>query len=373
MPGGIGTYQAPKRLQPCAPSAPYRQPVPLTILPREFTIEFTVADPREIIVSLAARSEGVSSGEAAERVGISRQAAHRHLRALVAKGTLEREGAGPATRYRLAERVLRFTWPTAGLQEDEVWASLRERAPSLGSLDGDARHVFGYAVTELVNNVVDHARAKEVEVRVRTADGLLTVEIIDEGIGIFEHVRRAFGLVDDLASLQEISKGKTTTDPEHHTGEGLFFTSKVADRFEIESGRLCWIVDNLRGDVGVGTVDPPRKGTRAVFSADPARPRSLRKVFEAHTDDHVFTRSRTVVKLFAFGTEFVSRSEAKRLVHGLEKFREVVVDFAGVEVVGQGFADEVFRVWHRAHPEVRLVPVNMNDAVAFMVERARGA
>jgi len=82
------------------------------------------------------------------------------------------------------------------------------------------------------------------------------------------------------------------------------------------------------------------------------------------------SKTRTVVRLFAIGTEFVSRSQAKRLVHGLEKFREVVLDFKGVDMVGQGFTDEVFRVWAREHPEVKLVPTDMNEAVAFMVERA---
>ena len=82
------------------------------------------------------------------------------------------------------------------------------------------------------------------------------------------------------------------------------------------------------------------------------------------------SKTRTVVRLFAIGTEFVSRSQAKRLVNGLEKFREVVLDFKGVDLVGQGFADEVFRVWARQHPDVKLIPTDMNDAVAFMVERA---
>ena len=82
------------------------------------------------------------------------------------------------------------------------------------------------------------------------------------------------------------------------------------------------------------------------------------------------SKTRAVIRLLAIGTEFVSRSQAKRLVNGLEKFREVVLDFKGVDIVGQGFADEVFRVWAKEHPEVNLIPTDMNDAVAFMVERA---
>ena len=104
-----------------------------------------------------------------------------------------------------------------------------------------------------------------------------------------------------------------------------------------------------------------------------ATARDLRRLFEAYTEDFEFVRTRTVIKLLAIGVRFVSRSEAKRLVHNLERFREVVLDFKGVEGVGQGFADEIFRVWHREHPEVRLIPVNMCEPVQFMVERARRA
>lgn len=77
-----------------------------------------------------------------------------------------------------------------------------------------------------------------------------------------------------------------------------------------------------------------------------------------------------VVMLLPLGARLISRSEAKRLLAGLDRFAEVVLDFNGVEEIGQGFADEVFRVWARAHPKVRLKPVNMSEAVEFMVRRA---
>jgi len=65
----------------------------------------------------------------------------------------------------------------------------------------------------------------------------------------------------------------------------------------------------------------------------------------------------------------VSRSEAKRLLAGLEGLREAELDFRGVESVGQGFVDDLFRVWTRNHPDTELVPTEMNEAVRFMVER----
>ena len=88
--------------------------------------------------------------------------------------------------------------------------------------------------------------------------------------------------------------------------------------------------------------------------------------------DHDFEASgaRVVVRLVELDTDFVSRSEAKRLLANLDRFREVILDFQGVRGVGQGFVDEIFRVWSRAHPDVKFVPKAMNRAVEFMVRRA---
>jgi formamidopyrimidine-DNA glycosylase len=94
-------------------------------------------------------------------------------------------------------------------------------------------------------------------------------------------------------------------------------------------------------------------------------------LFSLYTRDFAFAVTRYRVKLLELGVRFVSRSEAKRLMRGLDKFQEVILDFTGVAGVGQGFADEVFRVWGRAHPATRLVAENMNPAVSFMIERAR--
>ncbi|MDQ1307592.1 MAG: hypothetical protein QG671_3425 [Actinomycetota bacterium] len=38
--------------------------------------------------------------------------------------------------------------------------------------------------------------------------------------------------------------------------------------------------------------------------------------------------------VFGFGVRFISRSEAKPLMRGLDRFRHVTVDFTGVEEVG---------------------------------------
>ena len=52
-------------------------------------------------------------------------------------------------------------------------------------------------------------------------------------------------------------------------------------------------------------------------------------------------------------------------------FRVVELDFDGVGEIGQGFADELFRVFANAHPDIELKPVNAGPGVAPMIRRVR--
>lgn len=55
-----------------------------------------------------------------------------------------------------------------------------------------------------------------------------------------------------------------------------------------------------------------------------------------------------------------------------DKFKTVVLDFAGVEKIGQTFSDEIFRVFKTAHPDLEMIPIHMSDAIRAMVNRAEG-
>jgi anti-sigma regulatory factor (Ser/Thr protein kinase) len=327
---------------------------------------------REKILALFTADRARSAGEVAAALHISRQAAHRHLAALVQDGLLRAEGRGRAAKYRRAGSlpVVR-RYPRAVIAEDRVWQELASAHPAIGRLSPDARSVFQYAFTEMLNNAIEHSASHDVEVQFEAIPGGLAFEIVDQGRGVFANLRRTLDLASDLEALQELSKGKLTTLPDGHTGEGIFFTSKLADQFELESGSMRWLVDNERGDVAVGEV-PRRRGTRVRFEASAKPRRRLADVFAAYTEDFEFRKTRVIVKLFTLGVRFISRSEARRVVNGLERFREAVLDFRKVEEVGQGFADEVFRVWPASHPGTKLTPANMNRAVSFMVERAAG-
>jgi len=68
----------------------------------------------------------------------------------------------------------------------------------------------------------------------------------------------------------------------------------------------------------------------------------------------------------------LSRAEAKRLLQREDRFRRAVLDFSGVTLIGQGFADEVFRVFANAHPAISLSAVNAEEQVKAMIVRAGG-
>ena len=221
----------------------------------------------------------------------------------------------------------------------------------------------------MLNNAIDHSGSTSARIRIEHDSTHVAFEIEDDGIGALRKVQTARALSSPLDALQQLSKGKVTTSPERHTGEGLFFTSKAVERFELESTGLRWIVDNLVRDQAVLEVRS-RPGTRVLCRISKASENALEGLFAEYTRDFQFTRTRTVVKLFAHGVEFVSRSQAKRLVEGLDAFRDVVIDFEHVTMVGQGFADEVFRVWAKGHTGTKLEAVHMVPTVELMVRRA---
>ena len=158
----------------------------------------------------------------------------------------------------------------------------------------------------------------------------------------------------------------------NHTGEGIFFSSKVMDAFDIRSGKLHFVHDDWGTEALLERgADTP--GTMVLMRLTNDSPRKLKEVFDQFAEPEEYTFSRTIVpvKLAQHeGEQLVSRSQAKRLTLRFEQFQMVVLDFAGLEEIGQAFADEVFRVFQQAHPGTQLLPVNMTPEVGKMVKRA---
>jgi hypothetical protein len=59
-------------------------------------------------------------------------------------------------------------------------------------------------------------------------------------------------------------------------------------------------------------------------------------------------------------------------MHNLDKFSEIELDMRDVQNVGQGFADEVFRVFATAHPNIVIRFINASDVVTAMIKHVSG-
>ena len=328
---------------------------------------------RRALVLISMDDHGVGTRLASE-FGLSRQVANGYLQALVREGFIEAEGTTRARVYRiktLAEAERRYA--REGLQEDLVWRELI--SPLVAELASNVRDIWHYASTEMINNAIDHSGAADVQVAVRKNALYTEVLVADKGEGIFLKIQRALGLHDGREAILELAKGKLTTAPQQHSGEGIFFTSRVMDVFEIESHLLRFSHAPRAADqIAEQKVDTP--GTRVRLRLDNDSPRQLNAVFEAFTDSEEYTFDKTVVPLRLAqheGEKLVSRSQAKRVAHRFERFKRVELDFTGVEEIGQAFADEMFRVFAAAHPGIRVTPINTSPAVAQMIRRVVSA
>ena len=264
------------------------------------------------------------------------------------------------------------TWrkrlPLTGLHEDQVWRDVIDGL-SL-NLSEPAGDIAPYAFTEMLNNAIDHSQGRFVEVSFDITPHTWDFSIADDGIGVFKNLMISHRLTSLRDAVGELTKGKQTTAPEKHSGEGIFFTSKAVSLFILEGNGQKWIVDNTIADWSL-VPSERTEGTRVECRIKRDTNTRLIDVFKEFTLNHNFQKSRPLVKLYEFGTTFISRSEAKRLMAGLENFSEIDLDFSDVISVGQGFTDEVFRVWQASHPTIKLHPINMSSEVEFMVSRAR--
>lgn len=248
--------------------------------------------------------------------------------------------------------------------------------PVIGQLKGPAMEICHYGFTEMVNNAIDHSQGSELSINVEYTAGSIRLTVSDDGIGIFRKLKEELGLSHEREAILELAKGKLTTDPKRHSGEGIFFTSRAMDDFMLLSGSIAFAHQTSGDDWLLEGLNASIQGTTVDMLIDPLSPRKLLNVFHAHSaENHEgFTKTHFPVVLAKIGEEhLVSRSQAKRVLARVERFKEVILDFTNIETIGQAFADEVFRVFQLQHPDVHLIAVNANENVARMISRAQTA
>lgn len=303
------------------------------------------------------------------RTGLNRRGTQELLAALVESRWLDRSGTPRRPVYRpgpLRQVVKRY--PLAGLQEDLPWAN--DVAPCI-ALSPNVARLAQHAFTELLNNAVDHSDGQNVAVSIRQSATHLQMLVSDDGCGLFDRISKTFHIGEPSLAMLELSKGRLTSQPDRHCGQGLFFVARMADVFELHANqhsfqRRSW------GRTGWQPGRPaPHSGTSAFVAIALDTDRTVQQVLQAHSVDgasYAFETTSVPLQLLTghqVGLE--SRAQARRVAHRLTAFRRADLDFSGIDEVGPAFADELFRVYARAHPEVSLQPVGCGPRVNSML------
>ena len=301
---------------------------------------------------------------------ISRQTVSKYLNELVEKNYITKNSKGNyVINFYISESKI---YKNKNLEEDIVYDELIKKYEI--DKKNNVKHILVYAFTEMLNNAIEHSEGTEISIHYAENYFNIFVIIKDNGIGIFRKIVRDHNLKNENEAIFELKKGKLTSDAENHSGEGIFFTSKVVDYFLISSFNKTF---SSRSNEYFYNIEENKekciKGTEVILILDKNTERTTKEIFDEYTsDDFVFNKTKITVHLAKdyLGHDFVSRSLAKRILMNVEKFKIIVLDFENIDNIGQGFADEVFRVFKNKNPDITIVPVNMNEEIEFMINRA---
>ena len=288
-----------------------------------------------------------------EKYPVSRQTVSKYIKGLLEENIIEKS---EKNEYQLKFYVNELKkYKNKDLEEDIIYNEF------ISEYEKDKKenilHILNYTFTEILNNAIEHSSGNEITIFYTEDYKRIFVYIEDNGIGIFRKIKEDHNLENENQAIFELQKGKLTSDAENHSGEGIFFTSKVVDFFQK--------IENIDNEI---------KGTSVLFILDKNTERTTFQVFQEYTDDNYIFDKTTITVYLAkeyMGESFMSRSQARRILLNAEKFRIIFLDFSEVDIIGQAFADEIFRVYVNKNPNIQIIPINANAEVDFMIKRSQ--
>lgn len=338
------------------------------------------------ILELIEKQGRVTSREIMEPIGVSRQYINLVISELIVEGKVFKIGGTRGAFYvskkfldehpEIVPTIFRKKYLNKLLEEHKVFLEIEDSLPQFKELPENVKSIFTFAFSEMFNNAIEHSGSKIISVEVILRNKLFSFTVNDSGVGVFRNIMKKKKLKSELEAIQDLLKGKTTTMPRTHSGEGIFFTSKTADSFILDSFSQMLIVDNITNEISARITNAIKRGTRVIFRINTDSKLHLNDIFKKYTNlndssDYGFDKTEIRVKLFTTGGVHISRSQARRILSGLGKFKVILLDFKDVPLVGQAFADEIYRVFQNEHPNIIIQEENMSEGVRFMVERAK--
>ncbi len=312
----------------------------------------------------------------ADAFGVSKTSIKRYLDSLVSQGIITTD-SNSESGYRMKsdETCLSFSFSKGETLEDRIYAD--NISQLLIDLPDNVRRMWYYCITEMLNNSIDHSGGDMIKAIVKRNYLYTSVAILDNGIGAIRNICDNLKETTPDATYDdaylELIKGRYTTDSSAHSGEGVFFTSRICDEFTLVSNSCVYyknVVDQAfaRNRLIAYATELNGMGTYIMMKITNTSSKTPKEVFDLYStiDDGIVKTEIPLAQLCEHGDP-VARSHAKRICNRLDSFKEVVIDCAGIEFMGQGFADEMFRVYLNNHPEVRFSVVNASPDVLNMI------
>lgn len=318
---------------------------------------------RYLLEKIASGAESISNTVAKE-LNVSPNTVNNYI------GDLDEEGVIRKVKRGVYELVKKEYWyelkRSEGHLDTDTYAFEVCLRPYISGFEKNVQEIWAYTFSEMTNNVMDHSGAETLTIRVQQDYLNTEVALLDDGVGIFEKIKNHFNLPSLDEAICELFKGKLTTDAENHSGEDIFFSSKLMDTFFILSGKKVFTNNKYDNERIFDVPSDDGKGTCVLMSLSNFSHKQSKEVFDMYSNiDGGFTKTRIPMKNI-FESSPVSRSQAKRVCNRLERFKEVVLDFEGIDWMGQGFAHQLFVIFKREHPDIALITEHMNEAVEKM-------
>ena len=236
---------------------------------------------RQFIINNVEAHAGVIVALAADRFNISRQAVNVHIKRLIEQKSIVAEGNTRNRTYRLHPLIEDIkTYELSGLEEDRVWRDFV--SPKLGTLPDNVIDIWHYGFTEMLNNAIDHSQGRYAIVSVKKNPVFSEVVVTDNGFGIFTRIQKLLELNDERHAVLELSKGKLTTDPANHTGEGIFFSSRMFDEYAILSGGIYFSHEYNKPEEWIMERNNPKSGTTVFMKMSNNSTRKMKTVFDEY-------------------------------------------------------------------------------------------
>jgi len=306
---------------------------------------------------------------AISKFGVSRQAVLKHMNTLIREKRVMAHGKTKDRYYEL-EPLLNYAKLvdiTQGFKADRFLHT--EIVTNLRSLPRNIGEICEYALAALLHNVMDHAQATHLSVKLFATRDETHVMVADNGVGIFHHIRDGLGLEGKTISAIELAKGPGPHGAGHHAGVDLQAVMMLFDCITIDSAEIS-LRYKKKADRWSLQESKQARGTKIHLEISTKSSTTCNEIFA-----NLFAEEKSVVRIpvnlaRTNGELLTSRYQASKLVHNIESSKEVEFDFTGIDVIGPAFAHELVWIAREKNKSIGIDWINAADTVDLLMSRA---